>query len=57
MPVILGNEAQLLWLNKNASEESAFELLKSYPASLMEMKEVPKPPRKKKIDPSLSFDF
>jgi putative SOS response-associated peptidase YedK len=50
MPVILDKEGQLAWLKPQASDEMVFNLLKPFPASLMEMKESPKPPRKKKMN-------
>jgi putative SOS response-associated peptidase YedK len=48
MPVILDKEGELIWLKPQTSEETVFNLLQPYPAELMEMKEAPAPPRKKK---------
>lgn len=57
MPVILDKEGELTWLKPQASEETVFNLLRPYPAELMEMKESPKPPRKKKGGSDLTLEF
>jgi putative SOS response-associated peptidase YedK len=57
MPVILDKEGEIIWLKPNASEETVFNLLRPYPSELMDMKEAPKPPRKKKGGSELTLEF
>ena len=57
MPVILDKEAETTWLDMNSSEERVFNLLKPFPAEFMEVKEAPKPPRRKKGGQELNLEF
>lgn len=57
MPVILNRAGAITWLNLQATEEAVFNLLQSYPAALMEMREAPAPPRIKNTGPELSLGF
>jgi len=57
MPVILSREDALLWLKPAAEEETVFSLLKPYPSDLMDKKEEPAAPRKKKGDETGTLDI
>jgi len=48
MPVILTAEGEKQWIDDATTPDMAFELLKPFPKELMEVKEAPKPLRKKK---------
>lgn len=57
MPVILDEYSSEIYLNLNETEPVIFDLLKTYPAELMELREEPKPPRKKKGGTELNLDL
>ena len=57
MPVILNDAAAKLWLADDATEEEVFNLLVPYSSELMQKKEAPKPPRKKKGEDQISLGF
>lgn len=57
MPVILDDEGQKIWMDKNSSIETLVSLFKPYPAELMESQEAPPLVRKKKSGPELNLEF